>query len=70
MRYTVILEPEESGGYHVSCPALPGCQSFGETTEEALINIRDAVAGYLESLGKTGDPVPADVLVAMVEVTR
>jgi predicted RNase H-like HicB family nuclease len=65
----VILEPEEGGGYHVYCPALPGCHSFGETTEEALANIRDAIAGYIESLKKAGEPVPPDdILVQPIEV--
>jgi predicted RNase H-like HicB family nuclease len=69
LRYTVILEPEEGGGYHVYCPALPGCHSFGETTEEALANIRDAIAGYIESLKKAGEPVPPDdILVQPIEV--
>ena len=69
LRYTVILEPEEDGGYHVYCPALPGCNSFGEASEEALANIRDAIEGYLESLKKAGEPIPTDdVLVQPVEV--
>jgi len=69
LRYTVILEPEEGGGYHAFCPVLPGCHSFGETTEEALANIRDAIEGYIESLKKAGEPVPADdILIQPVEV--
>jgi predicted RNase H-like HicB family nuclease len=50
MRYTVILEPEEEGGFHVWCPALKGCHSQGETKEGALANIREAIAAYSESL--------------------
>ncbi|HEV8715631.1 MAG TPA: type II toxin-antitoxin system HicB family antitoxin [Candidatus Binatia bacterium] len=61
MRYTVILEPEEEGGFHVWCPALKGCHSQGETKEEALVNIREAIAAYLESLQDEGLPFPADV---------
>ncbi len=69
LRYTVILEPEEGGGYHVYCPALPGCHSYGATVEEALTNIRDAIEGYIESLKKAGEPIPTDdVLVQPVEV--
>lgn len=69
VRYTVILEPEEGGGYHVYCPALPGCNSYGATVEEALANIRDAIGGYIESLKKAGEPIPADdILVQPVEV--
>lgn len=50
MRYTVILEPEEEGGFHIWCPALKGCHSQGDTEEEALGNIQEAIAAYLESL--------------------
>ena len=53
MKYRVILEPDlEEGGFVVSCPSLPGCHSQGETREEALTNIRDAIEGYLASLKK------------------
>jgi predicted RNase H-like HicB family nuclease len=67
MRYTVILEPEEEGGYHVWCPALKGCHSQGETKEEALANIREAIAAYLESLRDEGLPLPADVVTQQVD---
>jgi predicted RNase H-like HicB family nuclease len=48
MRIKVLLEPSEEGGYTVYVPALPGCISEGETTEEALTNIREAIELYLE----------------------
>ena len=54
MRYTVILEPEEEGGFHTWCPALKGCYSQGDTKEEALNNIQEAIAAYLESLREAG----------------
>ena len=57
-RYLVYLEPAEEGGYIVSCPALPGCVSQGETKEEALTMIKDAIEGYIASLKKHGEPVP------------
>ena len=50
MKYRVILEPQEEGGYTVYVPALPGCVSQGETAEEALSNIKEAIEVYLESL--------------------
>jgi predicted RNase H-like HicB family nuclease len=51
--YTVILQPElEDGGYIVECPALPGCASQGDTVEEALSMIRDAIRGHLAILRK------------------
>ena len=67
MRYTVILEPEEEGGFHVWCPALKGCHSQGETHEEALANIQEAIALYLESLRDAGLPPPDDVVAQQVE---
>lgn len=48
MRYAVLLEPEEDGGFVVSAPALPGCISQGDTREQALANIREAIALYVE----------------------
>ena len=48
MRLTVILEPQEEGGYTIYVPSLPGCISQGETKEEALNNIKEAIELYLE----------------------
>jgi antitoxin HicB len=58
MPYTVRLEPEEDGGFVVSVPALPGCISQGNTREEALANIREAISLYVEDCRQAGDPVP------------
>ena len=49
MKLKVVLEPSEDGGYTVYVPSLPGCISEGDTREEALANIREAVELYLES---------------------
>jgi predicted RNase H-like HicB family nuclease len=67
MRYTVILEPEAEGGFHVWCPALKGCHSQGDTKEEALANIQEAIAVYLESLRDEQEPFPDDVMTHQVE---
>lgn len=48
MQLRVLLEPSEDGGFTVSVPSLPGCISEGDTREEALTNIREAVELYLE----------------------
>ncbi len=48
MRFKVILEPDEEGGYTVYVPTLPGCISEGDTIEEALANIKEAIELYLE----------------------
>ena len=57
MKYRVVLEPQEEGDYTVYVPALPGCVSQGETTEEALANIKEAIEVYLESLKARGIPL-------------
>lgn len=67
--YTVILEPAEEGGFHVYCPTLPGCHTQGDTLDEALRNIREAVELYLESLRAHGESVPReDILIKPLEV--
>ena len=48
MKLRIVLEPSDEGGYTVYAPSLPGCISEGETREEALANVREAIALYLE----------------------
>ena len=48
MKLKIVLEPSEEGGYTAHVPSLPGCISEGDTTEEAMANIREAVRLYLE----------------------
>jgi predicted RNase H-like HicB family nuclease len=48
MRFKVVLEPSEDGGFTVYVPSLPGCISEGDTEEEALSNIHEAIVLYLE----------------------
>jgi predicted RNase H-like HicB family nuclease len=48
MKYVVQLESDEEGGFTVTVPSLPGCISEGETKEEALENIKEAIALYVE----------------------
>ena len=66
MELKVILERQEEGGYTVYVPSLPGCISEGETKDEALNNIKEAIELYLESseqdtLGHHGEIVEIDV---------
>jgi len=68
VRYPVIVYPEETGGYSVVIPTLPGCHSQGETLEEAMANLKEAVELYLEVLEEDGiepQPVPAPLLTVM-----
>jgi len=50
MRIKVVVEPSEDGGYTVFAPSLPGCISEGNTKEEALRNIKEAIELYLEPI--------------------
>ena len=50
MKIKVVLEPSEEGGYTTYVPSLPGCISEGDTKEEALANVREAIALYLEPI--------------------
>ena len=67
MHIRVILEPSDEGGFTVHVPALPGCVSEGETVEDALANIREAIELYLEPV--EDDWVAQDgALIEQVEV--
>lgn len=48
MKLQIVLEPSDEGGYTAVVPSLPGCVSEGDTREEALANIREAIELYLE----------------------
>lgn len=54
------LEPEE-GGFTITVPSLPGCVSFGQTIDEALEEIKDAMAGWVEVAKEEGLDVPEEV---------
>ena len=50
MRFKVVLEPGDEGGFTVYVPSLPGCISEGETVDEALKNVQEAIELYLEPI--------------------
>lgn len=56
----VILYKDEDGYWIVECPSLKGCNSQGKTKEEALSNIKEAIAGYVAALSEDGLPIPED----------
>jgi predicted RNase H-like HicB family nuclease len=69
-RFTVILEKEDEGGYHIFCPTLPGCHTQSETVEEGISNIREAIQLYVDSLIEDGLPIPEeDIFIAPIEIT-
>ncbi len=58
--FTALFEPAEEGGYVVTCPALEGLVTQGDTLDEARAMVRDAIQCYVSSLHKDGLPVPRD----------
>ena len=71
-QYTAIFEPdEETGGYTVTIPSLPGCISEGETFEEALKNIQEAASLYLEVMRKRKEKIireEKEVIIAPIQI--
>jgi len=61
--YTVILEKEQDGGYHAFCPILRGCHSQGDSFEEIIENITEAIELYIESLIADNQPIPREDLI-------
>lgn len=56
--YTCVFDPEPEGGFTVTCPALPGLVTHGETLDEARRMAAEAIEGYLEALRKDGRHIP------------
>ena len=69
MRFTVVLEKDEDGVYIATVPALPGCISDGDTVEEAMSNIKEAIRGFLEDMKADGETIPHDAdIIGYVEI--
>ncbi len=68
MKYRVLIEQDEDGMYVAEVPILPGCISQGATREQAIENIKEAIAAYLESLDAHGEAVPPPITEELVEV--
>ena len=70
--YQIHLEPEPEGGFTVTVPALPGCVTWGENYQHALLMAQECIEGHLEALAKAGQPIPeiqtAQAIDAIVEV--
>jgi len=54
----VVIYPGEDGYWVAECPSLPGCISQGKDREDAVTNIREAIAGYIAALEEDGLPIP------------
>ncbi len=69
MKFRLMIQRDDDGIYVAEVPALPGCVSQGTTRSEALNNVREAIALYLESLKAHGDPIPPPIDEEVVEVS-
>lgn len=70
MKFTVILAPEAEGGYSVICPAIPGCVSQGNSLENALANVREAILLCLEVRKDENVPLPVETPDVVAEEIR
>jgi predicted RNase H-like HicB family nuclease len=68
MKYRIILEQDEDGVFSAIVPSLPGCISQGNTRNEALVNIKEAMEGYIESLSKHNEPIPPPITEEFIEI--
>jgi predicted RNase H-like HicB family nuclease len=70
MKFIVVLDPAEEGGFNVSIPALDGCFTQGESEEEALKNAKEAILCYLEGMEKINEiKAKPELIVKEIEVT-
>ena len=60
MRFTVVLERQDDGGFVASVPSLPGCVSQGDSRDEAMKNVREAIEVYIEDCRESGEPIPSE----------
>ncbi len=67
-RYTVVIEKDEDGVYVASCPALPGCHTQGDTYDEALTNLKDAINLNIAARRDLGEPIPIETAIDEVEI--
>ena len=68
MQYRILIEQDENGIFVAECPSLPGCVSQGNTREEAITSIRDAIGGYIESLERHKDPIPPSINEEVIDI--
>jgi len=68
VKFRVVIEQDEDGKFVSSCPTLPGCWSQGDTRDDAIKNIGEAIEAYLESLEKSSDPIPPSISEEVIEV--
>jgi len=67
-QFTVVVERDEDGVFIASCPALQGCYSQGDTYEQALENLKDAIRLHIEARQSLGEPIPIEIAIDRVEI--
>jgi antitoxin HicB len=67
--FTILVERNDPDGYLVTCPALPGVVTQGDTLDEAYEMAHDAIHAYVESLIAEGQPIPQDKIMMPVRVS-
>ena len=67
MKFMAVIERDEDGKWVIECPSIPGCVSQGDTRDEALANIREAIAACLEVRAEQGMPLTVET--RQIEVT-
>jgi predicted RNase H-like HicB family nuclease len=68
VKFRVTIQQDEDGVFVAEVPLLPGCLSQGRTRSEAIENIKEAIAAYLESLNAHSEPIPSPISEEIVEV--
>ena len=68
MKYAVVIHEEPEGGFWAEVPALPGCNSQGESIEELLENVREAMTGVLEVMREQGRRPEANIRVLDLDI--
>jgi predicted RNase H-like HicB family nuclease len=66
--FTVVVERDEDGVFISHCPALQGCHSQGDTYEEAVENLKDAIQLHIQARMDVGEPIPVEVATERIEV--
>ena len=67
--FRAMIEPDEPG-YHGYVPALPGCHTCGDTIEETKENLKDAIAGIVETMLAHNVPIPEDNLIEVIQTVE
>lgn len=65
--YKILLQKEPEGGFTVTVPALPGCITYGENIDEALVMAKEAIELYVEELTESDETIPSMNVIGLLE---